>query len=439
MHTRLAPCRILLLGMTAACAGADATPSTTQQAPPPGGSDTGDGDPIGPCDDGGWGSLAIDPDLAIHVRATGSRTGTGSPSDPVSGLDEALVLTRAGTQKTIFVGPGTFATDLSLSGDLGGGTTDDDTQILGCAAGETILQADDADAPVLRITGATGVAVADLTVWEGTRGVQIWGGAEVRLVRLQVLESMRSGVIVSGPETLADLQDVEILDPQATLDDAGVSAAYGLVADGAVVSMTGGGVYRATRVGIFADRADLSLDGVTVEDTAQDGDDLLGRGIHIQDLSQATIEDTELSGNHDAGLSSIQSLSLVLDGVRVDATALADVGDGSTEAGDGIVVSQGGDDLDEYPASTFDTQLSDCTVTGSERAGIVFEAVSVSVLSGNTAGSDNAESQGGNSIYGQNGAEIDIGVSDSWVDVDTLALTPFGFNDQVLDAESLIE
>src|SRR5687768_14614471 len=105
--------RVWLLALIAACAKApdESDSGETETADP----DTADRS--GPCAGGGWG-LITDPD-AVHVRSDGSDGGTGTVDAPLATLDAALEAVRAGGPRRIAIGPGTYATSLSLLHDRG--------------------------------------------------------------------------------------------------------------------------------------------------------------------------------------------------------------------------------------------------------------------------------------------------------------------------------
>lgn len=416
MYARPLLVPLLCFGLVSACLdGGVEKPEGADSAEDSGGTDTADSsdtadstdtaEAVPPCAGETWGALA-DPDAAIHVRADGSDEGSGSATDPVATLAAALALSRvAGAPDTVFVGPGEFVAGLTLRADDGDGVGDDGLALLGCSTDETTLVADDEDAPLIKIGEATGVSVASLTLSGGRRALWIWSGAEVAVSDVIVDGSTRVGVVVDGVSTVASLEGVEVHDPVPETDSDGVEVGYGVLIDGATVTMTGGGVWGATRLGILADAAILDLSDLTVDGTAPDASGELGRGIQVQSLSTPTLTDVQLTGNTDAGLASIQSFDLVLERVLVDGTLGVAVPDTGEESGDGIVVSQGGDDTDHVDVSYFNATITSCEVTASARAGIVVDETT-GVLTDNVASSDNGLTDSGVSLFAQNGAVV---------------------------------
>ncbi len=377
--------------------------------------------PDPPCSDGTWGYI-VDPDAAIHVRADGDdATGDGSAANPVASLERALELSREPEGgRTIAVGPGTFPTSIDIQGEPGEDPDDTGLAIEGCGAGDTVLTAADAQAHVIRVSESTGVRLAGFTTEGGRRALWIWNGAEVTVEAVDVTDSLRLGVVLGGFDSIVSLVDVTVHDPVVEAEGE-VEYGYGIAIQEAAVTMSGGGVYNANRVGILAHMALVDLDGVTIDGTASDSDGYLGRGIQLQDLSVASLTGCSLSGNRDAGLFSLRSVDLVLDGLTVDGTGAADVPGSGDTTGDGIVLTQGDGN---YDPAEFQATLTQCVVTASDRAGILIEDVTAT-LTDNTAGTDNGMSDDDTSIYVQGDAVVN-GVDDTAVPATSLVLNQIG-------------
>jgi hypothetical protein len=354
-----------------------------------------------PCGDGTWGAIT-DPELAVHVRADGSDDGDGSLAAPLATVEAALALTRARTEdKRIAVGPGTFPTNVTLASDLGDGTTDDGTAIQGCSSAETILEAAESSEPVVRVSGAAGVAVEGLCSRGGTRGIMVWSAASVTLSAVVVDGARGAGLVVNGNGTAATLTDVEVW---GTEPFSGGGNGYGIaMQEGALVSMTGGGAWENTGVGILvSDVEEVSFDGIVVEGTQPDDDGYYGRGLQVQDFAlSVSIVGSTFSGNHDAGIFALTALSLALEGSTVEGTLAGALPESEDDSGDGVVITRGEDNL---KPSDYVATLDGNTVTGSDRAGIVLDGVFATV-SGNAL-SDNGFSLDGTSIVSQGPADV---------------------------------
>lgn len=383
--------------------------------------DTGDDDSeeiAPPCAGESWG--LIDPagvEAAIHVRASGSDDGDGSLEAPLLTLGAAVELARQrdAADRRIAVGPGTFPANLDLEAEDLDGKGDDGLVIEGCSIDETIVEAADGARPVLRATEAADLRLEGMTLQGGRRTLWFWGGATASIETVLVTGGSRQGIIIEGgdtllpdePTTTVELTEVEVRDVVTESGGDG-DVGYGIYVASAVLEMTGGGVKDCGVVGIYGHQAEMTLTGVAVTGTAADGDGYLGRGIHLQELSEAVLTDCTLEGNADAGLFSLRSLWVELDGLTVDATTAAELPDDPGQSGDGIVLTVGDQALD--PALLVCT-LADNEVTASARSGILIEGVSAD-LQGNVAGADNGLSVGGTAILVQ-GDSIVTG-TDAW-------------------------
>ncbi len=359
--------------------------------------DTQEPEPGPPCAGGIWGHIT-DPDNAIHVRRDGDDDdGDGSASNPLDSVQAALDLIASdGTLTRIAIGPGEFQGNDALSAGYHDGVV-----IQGCSVAETILEGRVSDQSVLAVSAASDVTIEGLSVRGGTNGVMLWSGAAATLREVSVTDSYRSGISIGGNDTTITLDTVEVHSPRTFSDG---SAGYGLlIQQGAAVDMTAGGIYFASLAGILIeDSAEVSLSGVTVQDTLPSSTGALGRGIVILNYTEiVTIDDVTLTANTDAGIYSSTTFQLTITDSVVEGTAAGTIADSGDTTGDGIVVSQG--DQTMNPAD-FTAIIDGNTVTDSARAGIVLDAVTASV-SDNTL-TDNGYDQGGISIVSQNGALV---------------------------------
>ena len=379
---------LLLLGCLA-CTGDKADPS-------PEGDDTGDpSSPTpAPCAAGDWGGLDADEASAgIQVRVEGSDAeGDGSALAPLASLDAALAAFHAGGAPLIFLGPGSFEATLELDGG-----TDDGLGLFGCGPDETRLQAADDASPVVRVNGATGLSLGQLTTSGGTRALWFWQGAEATLQALRVEDSTRLGIVFDGSQTVVSGEDIEILDP---ITDAG-ELGYGLLVSGAQVSIVGGGIWGATGAGVVASGVDarLSLDGLEIDGTQAWADGSFGRGVQVQDQAQVLLQNLMVSHSQDAGIFVLDSFQAVIEGSTIE-DSLGAALDSGASSGDGIVIGASGGSPDWYPVS-----LTDNVVQGSARAGILLSGVTAT-LSGNAL-SANGYDPGAGAALAQEGAVID--------------------------------
>lgn len=396
-----------------------------------GGGDSGEGTPTPPCADGGWGLITPD-DETIHVRADGSDEGDGGADTPVATLDAALELARGrGGAARFAVGPGTYAAQLGL-GELFADA--DGLTIEGCGPGEVTLEAAADWDSVIRVNGLQDVRLAGFTVSGGRRAVMVYGGATATLESLEVRDSSRVGIVWDGNLTAGTATDVSVRDTVGDPDDDGAYG-YGVLIQGAQVTIVGGGVYDSVRAGLLVHDATASvvLDGFAVENTSPGADGALGRGIQVQELAQLAMTGGGVSGCSDAGIFARQALAVDLSGVSVADTALAVAPDGGEAAGDGIVVTQGDTDLALDPG-TFLFTMADTTVSGSARAGVLLDGVTAELGAGNVL-TDNAYDPGAGAPLAQGGAVV-TGVTSFDLDAAGTPLDVFG---AALDDDALLD
>lgn len=366
---------LLLLPALAACSGK--------------GGDTGAAED---CSNPDWSELTAS-DGTVHVRSEGSVYGDGTRGNPYSTIEDGLdaLDVEAGVD-TLLIGPGTWLGTWTLGGELAGAT------LSGCGPTETTLGSESIGYdPVLRVDGAEGVSIRDLGLLNGVRALSVLStGSEapVEVLRASVVASRRVGVLASGADTHLLLREVSIEDSQPDREaDESFSARVGFG-----IASTGGGVLEAREVrvsgshgvGVFAEGLDqvagsITLDGVTVSDTAtMEEDGTLGRGVHLQNMSLADILTTNLVGNSDVGIYASRTGQVMLTDVAVAEMLPGLTGDG-TSTGDGVVVTTG------YTAGG-ESEFYQVEVLGGTfegpRAGVIFEGVGYRESGGTASGGE---------------------------------------------------
>ncbi len=359
---------------------------------------------LGPCADDGWGAIE-QPESAIHVRAEGSdATGDGSQQAPFATLAAAVDAARGrSSDKRIALGPGSFEAGIELWADAGDGATDSGTTVQGCSSAETILSTSDSDATLISISGATEVSVEGLVGRGGTRGIQVYEGAELTLTSVQFAEASEVALLAHGSSTSLTLDGVAISDTAAT----GTGLGYGVVvqsgAQAAVQDLTLTGcrtvgflVHSGEGSGVSASHADIT--SLTVDGTRKNAEGWLGRGLQVQGNATLALSQGSFSGNHDAGIFVLRSPSVAISDVTVTGTLEGEVPDSGELTGDGIVITQGDA---SHPPSDYQAVLEDNQISSSARAGIVLDAVTAT-LSGNVA----TDAHGATSLYSQGSAVV---------------------------------
>lgn len=363
-----------------------------------------------PCTDGSWGAIP-DPETAIHVATDGDDSADGSIAAPLATLDAALSLARTRTSdKSIFVGPGTYdGVALSIAQDPGDGSTDDGLLLQGCAE-ETTLNAADEDGPILRVTEAQDIILAGLDLVGGSRSLWIWSGADVKTSRISIKGSQRLGIIIDGHDTVVDLEDILVDGTEDDTDHPGLG--FGIGISKGTVTGRRIKVNSSRSAGIFLDgdgrTGSLDLDDSEVSDTTADDDGRYGRAVHAQDAVDLTLTGCTFSNQADAAVFALQATSVNLSGLAVDTVDAASIPDEDDEtSGDGVVVtSDDGSGASLDPAG-FTAVLEDNTIGGVARAGIVLEGITAEANGNTTAGGEfGAIQQGGAIVTGSDTVDL---------------------------------
>lgn len=367
--------------------------------------DTGPTD-AGPCLDGGWGELGADGPGVIHVQAD-AIAGDGSSSAPYGTMDEALDALRAdATLHTLFVWPGSIAAGLTLSTPDGASADSYGVAVLGCGVDESTLVAADDTAPVILASDLASVRLAGLAVQGGTRAIWLRNVAASEMSHLSLVESRRAGIVLQGsdvplvpgddglPPASHMLEDIAVADLVSESVETGeygsVDLAYGLlVLSDASVSARELSVTGATLAGVLVHDAALQAVDLVISDTL--ASDALGVGRALQSQSGAwlSVSSSTLAQQVDAGLMAIDTFTLLLDALQVEATAAPSGAAGLVATGDGVVARAGDDGL--YPPEYLTAALSEVVVVDSARAGVVLDAVTAELAGIDVSGSGGAE------------------------------------------------
>jgi len=396
-RTSRTPRASALLILACACAGnhdklspAETLDSVDTQSPEP-------RDP--PCADGTWGALTDpttawdtsgdpvgDPRTAIQVRVDGDDAGDGSLDAPLATLGAALALSRErDSDKVIFVGPGSYDdVALSVSHNPSADTTDDGLVIAGCRD-EVTLRAPDDDTTILRVSEAQDVRLYDLGMEGGSRALWIWQGARVSMARIRVERSGTVGVVMDGVDTLVDITDSMISNTAVRRGRPGVAIGVGVLR--AQVRWSGGGVSGSRQAGVLlagdGTAGALDLRDLTIDDTTADDDGLYGRGLQAQGAVSLSMSGVTISDSVDAGIYMVKTAEASLDGVEISGVSVGTIPDETDTTGDAVVFTSDDGSGDSYDPDDFVLTMTDSTLAGYERAGVLLERVTAT-LEGNT-------------------------------------------------------
>jgi len=163
---------------------------------------------VHPCLEGCWADAPSD---ALYVCEEGDDAAVGSAEAPLLTIAAAVEASREeDAPRSIRIGGGTYVETLSLY--TAAGTVDDGLSLTGCAAEEAVIQAEDDDAPVIKVSAVDGLSLADLTLKGGRRALWIWQGAQVTVDGVIVEDSTRVGVVIDGSTTLLTADGLEVHD-----------------------------------------------------------------------------------------------------------------------------------------------------------------------------------------------------------------------------------
>jgi hypothetical protein len=411
--------RVLLAGVALLASACDEPGPAPPDEPPP-----------DDCDDV-WGPAPADG--RIYVDAAAAAGGDGSAEAPFADLflagaevDSGLEAARQSGIRSVVLAAGEYPGAYRLSGG-NPQWLDSGLQIVGCGADRTELVAIEevpagGTEPVLQANvdiyddQTQDILLADLSLVGGRRGLLLRAAAgaagAIIVERVEVVDTVRVGVVIDGVATRAHLVDVDVVD--VAPDGAfgwGIAVQTGANPMNEVPApnvFEGVRVLGATEVGILADGAWLDLTDVTVADTVPDAlTGRLGRGIQLQNRTRGTLDAVTLQGNVDAALflhkPGRQGEAIyVLDSV-IRATDPADVAGEPT--GDGLVLTDAGDEQlpEDFLAIIDGVQFSD-----NPRSHMLVEGVWVQVGPDNIFGKGTGfpfASQGGALVEGLDGGQ----------------------------------
>ncbi len=366
----------------------------------------------------------------VVVDAAAPAGGDGSEESPFSSVIDAITAVRASRVRQIVIAPGDYPGRYLLSQDIPE-WADSGLQLLGCGREETHLVAVteqewtdsgyvDRLRPVLDIVGSgtRDVLVRDLALVGGRRGGIVRDGAgalgPVVLQHVDVVDSVRLGLLIDGASTVAELRDVHV-DGVATEGGAfgwGIAVQSRMPLSG---QFTGPTVIEdvvvegASGLGILVDGGWVQLlDSEVVGVEPLDGK--FGRGVQVQNWSMGTLQGLDASGNSDA------ALFLESPGRNGDALEVLNCSLGPTSAapieelpeesaGDGLVATQFWTAA-PYPSDTFVVVVDGVDFEGNPRAHMLAEGVTAEVGTNNVFGKGTSfplVSQGGAAVQGVGG------------------------------------
>lgn len=334
-----------------------------------------------PCAGEDWGILE-DPESAVHVRVDGDDDGDGSLSAPVATLDAAVALTRAAEEasRVIFIGPGTYTSFLtSLESAPTAGGSDDGLVVSACADEVTLEPAN--EKWVVRVSEAQDVVLDGLKLTAGNRALWIRSGARVNASRINIDHSKRAGVLIDGHDTLVDFDDLSISETEDEPDGDGRAVGYGLAIAQSTVTWRGGRISGSRSVGIFINgggASEITLEDITVEDTAADANGTLGRAVHAQQTASLSMNSCSLTGSSDAGLFVMQSYDTTINDTAIKDVAAGSLDDGSS-SGDGAVFTSLDDSGLVYDPALFPVTFDDGQIADAARAAVLVEGVSATL------------------------------------------------------------
>ncbi len=254
--------------------------------------------------------------------------------------------------------------------------------------------------PTLDIAGSATVdiLVRDLALVGGRRGVIVRDGAgaagPVVIQHVDVVDSVRLGVLVDGASTVAELRDIHVdgvateggvfgwgIAVQSRMPLAGQFTAPTVIEDVIVQGASG--------LGILIDGAWVRLQDSQVFGV-EPLDGKFGRGVQVQNWSMGTLQGLDASGNSDA------ALFLESPGRNGDALEVLDSTLGPTSAapilelpdesaGDGLVATQFWTAA-PYPSDTFLVRVDGVDFEGNPRAHMLAEGVTAEVGTNNVFG-----------------------------------------------------
>lgn len=343
----------------------------------------------GPCDGGGWGMIAVGPNM-VHVSKDGSdSSGDGSLGNPYKKVQTAVEAARAlgPIHKVVAIGEGSFKTNALLDQPDDAGTV-----LMGCSPEATQLKAKDKSLPTIDLAVAGEVGVVGLTTSKGAVGIQMRNGAEAVISETVVKKAEGTGIALSGAGTIGGMLNV-VVDKVKDKEACG----WGVdVVDGVMV-MEDSYIHKAMEAGVRADNADVVVMGTTIHKTKA-GMANLGRGVHAQ-YSWLLMADSVISRSRDAGVFMLLPRGGLVHSIVIDVIGAGVVSGTGAPTGDGIVIV--GDILSPV------VQVIANNIDLADRAGVLFDAAAAQVSGNGIGGSGlfstfgyHAFKQGVTDVYG---------------------------------------
>jgi len=383
--------------------------------------------PAGPCLEV-WGPTPATGRL--HADADADAGGDGSSDAPFSTLTDALDAARATGIRSSVLAPGEYPGRYGLSNDEAG-WQDSGLEIAGCGREETLLIGVEAEEqvgdqiierlqPVFDIAGETtaGIHVHDLAAVGGRRGVKVRSGAgaedPIVLERIDVIDSVRMGVLVDGVSTVTHLLDVAIagVEPEDGEFGWGVglqTAAWtGADLPGPLV-LQGVTISDVHQLGVLAHGGWVEITSSSISDVAS-ASETHGRGVQLQQWTRGLLEDVQVMGVSDAAVF-LESPGRDGDPVEVydcllGPTSEATVPDSAGTAADGLVATQSADE--PAGAGEFHVVFDGNQLQDNPRVHVLAETVTLSLGEDNIFGKGGGYpvvSQGGAVVQGIGGGE----------------------------------
>lgn len=232
------------------------------------------------CGLGAWGTIDRS-GAVVHAAEWGEADGDGSEQSPVTSLTRAVELAADGAADLIAVDVGTYVESLSFTRYVG------TLRIEGRCADGVIVQGSDTGQPTIAVLGGT-VELMGLSVSGGRPGIfagEIEGGLATSLVLERVvITDATTGLAASGAQTRLDVRFSDL----RSNEEAGmrIEAGARLTAEAVVVE-------RNRRSGLVVTGADSNAELADCEVRATELDDV-GTGTGVAVLADASFVGTRL-------------------------------------------------------------------------------------------------------------------------------------------------
>lgn len=173
--------------------------------------------------------------------------------------------------------------------------------IIGRCPELVVLEGDGLGTPGLDVVGVDGVVLRGVTLREHEFGVVSRSGAEVTVEDVVIDAPRGSGAVSVFSTTQLELTRTVIRNATPpTPSDYGIGVDIG---GGGHVVLTDSEVTGSATVGILAlDASSLALDRAVVQRTNVSGSEPFGHGVHVQDLSSATIQESLVAESRTLGV-----------------------------------------------------------------------------------------------------------------------------------------